>query len=132
MSLVLSELDGESEILGANVQATDVLRQFCGRTDCSLFVNSAQSYGRSLLYLKDQMKDLRASADDLGRSEATVAERITMIEQAIAAKRAEREARVSLSPQAQLMTKLDALRAAPADSGSLPRRPQTHCFSRHP
>lgn len=109
LSLVLSELDGEIEILGANVQATDILRQFCGRTDCSMFVNSAQSYGRSLLYLKDQMKDLRASADEIGRSEATVMERITLIEQAIAAKQAERDARVASSPQAQLMTKLDTL-----------------------
>jgi hypothetical protein len=109
LSLVLSELDGEIDILGANVQATDVLRQFCGRTDCSMFTASAQSYGRSLLYLKDQMKDLKASADDIGRSEADLAEQIRTIEQAIAGKRTEREARVAASPQAQLMTKLDAL-----------------------
>lgn len=109
LSLVLSELDGEIEILGANVDATDILRHFCGRAECGLFANSAQSYGRSLLYLKDQMKDLRASAEDLGRSEASVAERVTLLEQAIAGKQAERQARVAASPQAQLMAKLDAL-----------------------
>lgn len=109
LSLVLSELDGEIEILGANVQAADLLRQFCGRTECGLFANSGQSYGRSLLYLKDQMKDLRASAEDVGQTETTVAERITIIEQQLAQKRAERDARVAASPQAQLATKLDAL-----------------------
>ena len=87
----------------------NVPRYFCGRTECGLFANSAQSYGRSLLYLKDQMKDLRSSADHLSRSEATVAERITLLEQAIAEKSAEREARVAVLPQAHLMAKLDAL-----------------------
>jgi len=109
LSLVLSELDGEIEILGANVDATEILRHFCGRTECALFANSAQSYGRSLLYLKDQMKDLRTSADELGRSEATVEEKITLLEQAIAQKNADRDSRVAASPQAQLMAKLDAL-----------------------
>jgi predicted nuclease with TOPRIM domain len=109
LSLVLSELDGEIEILGANVDATEILRHFCGRAECALFANSAQSYGRSLLYLKDQMKDLRTSADDLSRSEASVAEKVTSLEQAIAQKNAERNARVASSPQAQLMTKLDVL-----------------------
>ena len=109
LSLVLSELDGEVEILGANVDATDILRSFCGHSECELFANSALSYGRSLLYLKDQMKDLRASADDLGRSEATVAEKLTLLEQGIAAKKVERDARVAASPQADLMVKLDAL-----------------------
>jgi hypothetical protein len=32
LSLVLSELDGEEQILTANVQETDLLRQFCGPT----------------------------------------------------------------------------------------------------
>jgi hypothetical protein len=109
LSLVLSELDGEIEILGANVDATEILRHFCGRAECALFANSAQSYGRSLLYLKDQMKDLRTSAEDLSRSETTVAEKMMLIEQAIGAKKGERDARVAASPQAQLSSKLDAI-----------------------
>ena len=109
LSLVLSQLDGESEVLAANVEATDVLRHFCGRAECALFGKSAPSYGRSLLYLKDQMKDLSSSVSELSRSEATVAEQITLAEQAIVAKRRERDALVAESPQAQLMAKLNAL-----------------------
>jgi hypothetical protein len=109
LSLVLSELDGEIEILGANVQATDLFRQFCSRDDCALFATAEQSYGRSLLYLKDQMKDLRTSAEDISRTSAEVGERITVIEQAIAAKRADRSARLAASPQGQLIAKLDSL-----------------------
>jgi hypothetical protein len=109
LSLVLSELDGEAEILGANVEATDVLRHLCGNTDCALFANATKSYGRSLLYLRDQTKDLRASAADIDRSEASANEQLTLIEQAIAAKRQERAERVAASPQGQLMAKLNAL-----------------------
>ena len=54
LSLALSELSGEVEILGANVQAGELLRQFCSREGCEMFAGSEQSYGRSLLYLKDQ------------------------------------------------------------------------------
>jgi hypothetical protein len=58
LSLVLSELDGEEDILTANVQATDLLRQFCGREGCEMFATSERSFGRSLLFLKDQIKAL--------------------------------------------------------------------------
>ena len=40
LSLVLSELNGEEDILTANVQATDLLRQFCGRDGCEMFSTS--------------------------------------------------------------------------------------------
>src|SRR5205085_3980894 len=67
LSLVLSELDGEEDILTANVQSTDLLRQFCGREGCEMFATSERSFGRSLLFLKDQIKDLKASDRDLCR-----------------------------------------------------------------
>jgi hypothetical protein len=111
LRLVLSELDGEMEILGANVQATDLLRQFCGREGCEMFANSEQSFGRSLLYLKDQTKDLQASSDEMRRDAAEIGERIVAIEQSIAARKAARASALADSPQAQLMTRLDALTA---------------------
>ena len=67
LSLVLSELDGEEDILTANVQATDLLRQFCGREGCQMFATSERSFGRSLLFLKDQIKDVKASDRELSR-----------------------------------------------------------------
>src|SRR6185369_7908389 len=67
LSLVLSELDGEEDILTANVQATDLLRQFCAREGCQMFATSERSFGRSLLFLKDQIKDVKASDRELSR-----------------------------------------------------------------
>lgn len=109
LSLVLSELDGEEDILTANVQSTDLLRQFCGREGCQMFVTSERSFGRSLLFLKDQIKDLKASDRDLSRDVESLGEQIAALEAALAAKRNERERAVNTSPQGEMMGKLGAL-----------------------
>lgn len=109
LSLVLSELDGEEDILTANVQATDLLRQFCGREGCQMFATSERSFGRSLLFLKDQIKDLKASDRDLSRDVDSVGRQIAVVDAALVAKRSERERAVSGSPQAEVMGKLGAL-----------------------
>src|SRR5262249_20656557 len=109
LNLVLSELDGEEEILSANVQATDLLRQFCGREGCQMFSTSERSFGRSLLFLKDQIKDLKVSDRELGRDAETLATEIAALDAALAAKRAERDEAVKASPQAEVVAKLAAL-----------------------
>jgi hypothetical protein len=109
LSLVLSELDGEEEILTANVQATDLLRQFCAREGCQMFATSERSFGRSLLFLKDQIKDLKISDRDLGRDAERLNRQIADLDAAVAAKRVERDRAVKASPQAEVMGKLSTL-----------------------
>jgi len=109
ISLVLSELDGEEDILTANVQATDLLRLFCAREGCQMFATSERSFGRSLLFLKDQIKDLKTSDRDLGRDAESLGQQIAKVNEALTAKRAERQQAVAGSPQAELMGKLSAL-----------------------
>ncbi|MFC6644670.1 hypothetical protein ACFQBQ_03500 [Granulicella cerasi] len=109
LSLVFSELEGEEEILTANVQATDLLRQFCGREDCLMFQHSDRSFGRSLLFLKDQIKDMRRTDGQLSREMATVAEEKRLVQAKISAKRAERAAAVEGSPQASISRQLSSL-----------------------
>jgi hypothetical protein len=109
LSLVLSELDGEEDILTANVQATDLLRQFCGRDGCEMFSTSERSFGRSLLFLKDQIKDLTTSNRDLGRDVESIRKQIVALETALTSKRNERERTINTSPQAEIMGKLGAL-----------------------
>ena len=109
LSLVLSELDGEEDTLTANVQATDLLRQFCGREDCQIFATSERSFGRSLLFLKDQIKDLRASDRGLSRDVETTDREIAKLDSAIEAKRHEREQAVNASPQREVLSKLNTL-----------------------
>jgi predicted nucleic acid-binding Zn-ribbon protein len=109
LSLVLSELDGEEDILTANVQATDLLRQFCARDGCQMFLTSERSFGRSLLFLKDQIKDLKTSDRSLGRDAAAIARRIETLDTALSTKRVERQNAVNASPHAEVMWKLNAL-----------------------
>lgn len=112
LSLVLSELEGEEDILTANVHATDLLRQFCGREECQLFATSERSFGRSLLFLKDQIKDLKASNRTLSRESESIDRQVSNLDDEIAAKRQERETVVGLSPQAELLGKLGAMTKA--------------------
>jgi hypothetical protein len=109
LSFALSELSGEVEILGANVQASELLRQFCSREGCEMFADSEQSYGRSLLYLKDQIKDLKVSDTDVSHEEEAVAASVATVEAQIAERHRARDEALAASPQAQLMTKLNTL-----------------------
>jgi hypothetical protein len=109
LSLVLAELDGEEDILTANVQATDLLRQFCGREECQMFATSERSFGRSLLFLKDQIKDLKTSDRDLGRDAESLAKQIGELDDALSVKRRQRQEAVASSPQAELVGKLAVL-----------------------
>lgn len=109
LSLALSELDGEEDILTANVQATDLLRQFYGREGCQMFATSERSFGRSLLFLKDQIKDVTTSNRELARDVDSINQQITVVDDALAAKRRQREQAVNASPQAEVVSKLGGL-----------------------
>jgi chromosome segregation ATPase len=109
LTLVLSELDGEEDILTANVQATDLLRQFCAREGCQMFLTSERSFGRSLLFLKDQIKDLKTSDRSLSRDADTIAKQIGGLDAVLSVKRADRQSAVNASPHAEVMGKLNSL-----------------------
>jgi len=109
LTLVLSELDGEEEILTANVQATDLLRQFCGLEGCQMFATSERSFGRSLLFLKDQIKDLQASNRDLSQQSQAIGEKLKALDESLNAKRNERAKTIKASPQAEVSAKLELL-----------------------
>jgi hypothetical protein len=109
LELALREIDGEVEVLAANVQATELLKQFCGRDDCKLFQPHSESYGRTLLFLKDQMKDLKSADGTLAKSVSSVGTRVAAIDAELTRSRAEREAVVTASPHAQAHVRLEAV-----------------------
>lgn len=58
---IRAEIDGEVKTLGLNEEARRVFTSFqeiCSVPTCGLFLGSTESYGKNLLYLKDQIKDL--------------------------------------------------------------------------
>jgi hypothetical protein len=109
LKLVLSEVDGEEDVLAANVQATDLLRQFCGHEDCKMFANSERSFGRSLLFLKDQIKDLEASDRDISNKVEQIGQYRNSLDEQILQVRRRRDIAVKNSPQAEVSAKLGAI-----------------------
>lgn len=109
LELALKEIDGEVEVLAANVQATELLKQFCGREDCKLFQPHADSYGRTLLFLKDQMKDLKSADGTLAQEVSSLGKRVGLVEAELVKARAEREGVVTASPHAQVYGRIEAV-----------------------
>lgn len=62
---IRTEIEGEVQTLSLNEEARRVFSSFseiCGSRNCGLFIGSTESYGKNLLYLRDQIKDLDRNA----------------------------------------------------------------------
>lgn len=58
---IKEEIETEINTLSLNEEARRLFSSFkdiCANPDCGLFLTSAESYGKNLLYLRDQVKDL--------------------------------------------------------------------------
>lgn len=65
IEVIRAEIDGEVRTLGLNEEARRVFTSFqeiCQTPNCGLFLGSTASYGKNLLYLKDQIKDLERNS----------------------------------------------------------------------
>jgi chromosome segregation ATPase len=63
---IRSEIEVEINTLSLNEEARRVFASFdevCANPSCGLFLGSSESYGKSLLYLRDQVKDLQTTSD---------------------------------------------------------------------
>ena len=65
IATIRTEIESEVKTLGLNEEARRVFTSFheiCGAPHCGLFLGSTESYGKNLLYLRDQIKDLERNA----------------------------------------------------------------------
>lgn len=88
---IRTEIDGEVKTLGLNEEARRVFtsfREICAAPNCGLFLGSTESYGKNLLYLRDQIKDLE-------RNTIRAEIRIEQLEIVLKELRAERQILVS-------------------------------------
>jgi len=63
---IRSEIEGEIKTLSLNEEARQAFLRFddiCNNPGCGLFETTNESYGKNLLYLKDQIKDLESNVD---------------------------------------------------------------------
>lgn len=62
---IKNEIEIEINTLSLNEEARRLFTSFndiCANSRCQLFLNSSESYGKNLLYLRDQIKDLERNA----------------------------------------------------------------------
>lgn len=65
-SAIRHEIEVEADTLSLNEEARRIFSSFssiCANQACGLFLRSSESYGKSLLYLRDQIKDLDKSQE---------------------------------------------------------------------
>lgn len=78
-SQIRTEILSEIETLNLNEEARRAFTSFteiCSSPSCGIFMASADSYGKSLLYLKDQIKDLEiATSSNIQKAESIAIEK---------------------------------------------------------
>ena len=77
------KIEADIAVLDSNEDAASAFRILCGSDHCQFFRAPEESYGRRLLYLKDQLKDLRISSDsavqDRAHREAAIQDLISRV-----------------------------------------------------
>ncbi len=91
------EIDAQINIVGSNEVAAGAFRVLCGNEACQFFRTPEESFGRRLLYLKDQLKDLGVASGVLAEERQVVLTERTLISNELESLRAERR-RLAAAP----------------------------------
>ena len=89
---IRQEIEVEANTLSLNEEARRVFSSFdaiCSNEGCGLFVRSSENYGKSLLYLKDQVKDLNRVSKSIEVKISSVSTRLNELELEIAGLRSQ-------------------------------------------
>jgi chromosome segregation ATPase len=93
-SQIRHEIEVEADTLSLNEEARRVFASFeaiCANVGCGLFLRSSQTYGKSLLYLRDQIKDLERTNDTHRLRLKLLGEQLALLHDNISMAQAERE-----------------------------------------
>lgn len=80
---VQAEIGAELGALEQNEVAAEAFRTLCGNKACQFFRNPEDSFGRRVLYLKDQLKDFESSTGETERELAALADHVAAAEHAV-------------------------------------------------
>lgn len=83
---VINEVEAEIETLTLNDEAADRFRDFnqiCNNKQCGMFLLSKESYGKGLVYLKDQVKDLGNNIELLERESTLLKSQVESLEKEV-------------------------------------------------
>ena len=87
---VQAEVGAELGAIEQNEIAADAFRALCGKPDCQFFRKPEDSYGRRVLYLKDQLKDFESSVGETERDLEVLQQQVAAGEAAVQAAADER------------------------------------------
>jgi len=108
------EIEVEANTLSLNEEARRVFASFdaiCSNEGCGLFLRSSQNYGKSLLYLKDQVKDLERIGASLDRRVDEIASELSLISSEMSRAIAARKEAEEQSPVSALVNAVEDLTA---------------------
>jgi DNA repair exonuclease SbcCD ATPase subunit len=109
LSEVRTEVGAEIGALEQNEIAAGAFRSFCGNAACQLLRKPEESYGRRVLYLKDQLKDFELNTSAVEREIDILEEQVVAAEGELAAMSNERRERVASSGAAAALDQLRRL-----------------------
>jgi prefoldin subunit 5 len=103
------ELKSEVSILETNEIAADAFRILCGNETCQFFRRPEESYGRRLLYLKDQLKDFQSSFATMEQDISSLRSDLDESEKQLRDAIQVRQLNVSKLPSGQIVPVIDAI-----------------------
>lgn len=103
------ELTAEVGILETNELAADAFRNLCGNETCQFFRRPEESYGRRLLYLKDQLKDFQSSFSLVESEITSLRSDFEEAEKQLATAVQARQASISDRPSGEIVRTIDAI-----------------------
>ncbi|MCB9593515.1 MAG: AAA family ATPase [Sandaracinaceae bacterium] len=105
------EVKGDLEVVGSNEVAAQAFRRFCGNSSCQFFQGKdvATSYGKRVLYLRDQLKDVAAAMDSSNSEIAALRDRREASAVALAQVRSEYEGLAKASGAQKVSTLVDTV-----------------------
>lgn len=108
---LMQEGTADLDLIGTNEVAADAFRRFCGNPSCQFFAGVAEpkSYGRRVLYLRDQFKDIVAAMDAVDGVLAVSASRLAGAESHLARVRTEYEAAAKGTASDRVVAAVDAV-----------------------
>ncbi len=111
---LMQEGTADLDLIGTNEIAADAFRRFCGNPACQFFAGSSEpnSYGRRILYLRDQFKDIAAAMDAANGTLAVSASRLADAEAQLVRARTEYEAAAKAKASDRVIAAVDAVTRA--------------------
>lgn len=108
---LLEEGQADLELIGTNEIASNAFRRFCGNPVCQFFAGEAEpnSYGRRILYLRDQFKDIVSAMDAAGGVLAAGEARLAEAEAHLARVRGEYDAAARSKATDRVVAAVDAV-----------------------